>query len=72
MLGRGFVPDDGKPGRNNVLVLDNKIWQENFHSDPGIVGRSVKIDGDPYTVIGVLGPAWIFRVTWTRRCIRPW
>lgn len=54
MLGRGFVPDDGKPGRNNVLVLDYKVWQENFHGDRGIVGRTVTIDSDPYAVIGVL------------------
>jgi predicted permease len=56
MLGRGFVPDDGKPGRNNVLVLGNAVWQESFHGDRGIVGRPVTIDGDPYAVIGVLPP----------------
>jgi predicted permease len=56
MLGRGFVPDDGKPGQNNVLVLGYQIWQENFHGDRGIVGRKVTIDGDPYVVIGVLPP----------------
>jgi predicted permease len=56
LLGRGFVPDDGKAGHNNVLVLDNKVWKESFHGDPAIVGRAVTIDGDPYTVIGVLGP----------------
>lgn len=56
MLGRGFTPEDGKPGNNNVLVLGNAIWKEIFHSDRGIVGRRVTIDGDPYTVIGVLPP----------------
>jgi len=60
MLGRGFVPDDGKPGRNNVLVLGNSIWKEDFHGDKGIVGRAVTIDGDPYTVIGVLPPGVVF------------
>jgi putative ABC transport system permease protein len=56
MLGRGFVPDDGKPGHNNVLVLGYQVWQENFHGDRGIVGSKVTIDGDPYSVIGVLPP----------------
>lgn len=56
MLGRGFVPDDGKPGHNNVLVLGYKVWQESFHGDRGIVGSKVTIDGDPYAVIGVLPP----------------
>ncbi|MFZ0661524.1 MAG: ABC transporter permease [Acidobacteriaceae bacterium] len=55
MLGRGFLPDDGKPGRNNVLVLGYGVWKESFHGDRGIVGRTVKIQGNPYTVIGVLG-----------------
>jgi len=56
VLGRGFTPEDGKPGNNNVLVLGNGIWKEVFHSDRGILGRKVTIDGDPYTVIGVLPP----------------
>ncbi len=56
MLGRGFVPDDGKAGRTNVLILGNKVWQEHFHGDRGMVGRALTIDGDPYTVIGVLAP----------------
>lgn len=56
MLGRGFVPDDAKPGHNNVLVLGYKVWQDSFHGDRGIVGRKVTINGDPYFVIGVLPP----------------
>jgi predicted permease len=56
MLGRGFVPDDAKPGRNSVLVLGNAVWKEYFHEDRGILGRVVTINGNPYTVIGVLGP----------------
>jgi predicted permease len=60
MLGRGFVPEDGKAGRSNVLVLGNNIWKENFHSDKSVVGRTVKIDGDPFMVIGVLAPGVAF------------
>ncbi len=56
ILGRGFVPGDGKAGQNNVLVLGNSIWKESFHGDPNIIGHKVTIDGDPYTVIGVLPP----------------
>lgn len=56
-LGRGFVSDDGKPGRNNVLVLSDAVWKKNFHGDPKIVGRNVTINGDPFVIIGVLPPA---------------
>lgn len=60
MLGRGFVPDDAKPGRNNVLVLGNAVWKEYFHANRGVVGRQVTINGDPYTILGVLGPGMDF------------
>jgi predicted permease len=60
MLGRGFTAEDCKPGNNNVLVLGNTIWKQVFHGDRGIVGRKVTIDGDPYTVIGVLPPGAVF------------
>lgn len=56
MLGRGFVSDDSKAGRNNVLLLSHQVWKEDFHGDAGVVGRAVKLNGDPYTVIGVLPP----------------
>ena len=56
MMGRGFIPEDGKPGHNNVLVLGYQVWQESFHGDKNIVGKTVTIDGDPYSVIGVLPP----------------
>lgn len=54
MLGRTFIEDDAKPGRNNVLVLSYGAWKDQFHGDAGVIGRSVKINGDPYYVIGVL------------------
>src|SRR5215472_17568017 len=43
-LGRGFVPDDGKAGQNNVMVLSDAIWKKNFGGDPNIIGRSVSIN----------------------------
>ena len=39
-----------------MLVLGNAVWKEYFHGDRGIAGRVVTINGDPYTVIGVMGP----------------
>jgi len=55
-LGRDFTPEDNKAGRTSVLVLSNSVWKKYFHGDPSIIGRTVPIDGDPYTVIGVLPP----------------
>ena len=54
-LGRTFVEEEGIPGRDKVVVLTYQLWKERFGGDVGIVGRQVRIDGLPYTVVGVLG-----------------
>ncbi len=59
-LGRDFTPDDSKTGHTSVLVLSDSVWKKFYHSDPSIIGRTVPIDGDPYTVIGVLPPGVYF------------
>jgi predicted permease len=59
-LGRTFLPDDAKEGNSRVLVLSNVVWRKYFHSDPSVVGQSVKVNGDPYMVIGVLPPSHEF------------
>jgi putative ABC transport system permease protein len=53
-LGRTFVGDDEQAGREQVVVLSNKIWQSVFGADPAVVGRSMLLDGQSYTVIGVM------------------
>lgn len=53
-MGRNFIADDAKAGNNQIVLLGHDIWQKYFHSDPGIVGTSIKLNGDPYMVIGVL------------------
>ena len=55
-LGRDFTPADSQPGQNHVLILSNDVWRKFYHSDRTIVGRTVPIDGDPFTVVGVLAP----------------
>jgi predicted permease len=53
-LGRGFREDEDQvPGRNAVVVLGADFWQHEFAADPGVVGRTVRLNGTPFTVIGV-------------------
>jgi predicted permease len=59
-LGRAFTADDAKPDRNHVLILSDSVWRKFFNADPAIVGHMVPINGDPYTVIGVLPPGIYF------------
>lgn len=54
LMGRSFLPDDSKEGANRVVILSNDIWKKYLHSNPNLIGHTVKINTDPYTVIGVL------------------
>src|SRR5215471_2058531 len=55
-LGRTFTAGDDEPGRNDVAMLSYALWRSRFGGDPGIVGRTIDLDGTPHTVVGVLGP----------------
>jgi len=55
-LGRTFLPEDGEPGKDHVLVLSHRLWEKRFASDRSVVGRSVRLNGEPYTIIGVMPP----------------
>ncbi|MEO6009173.1 MAG: ABC transporter permease, partial [Vicinamibacteraceae bacterium] len=54
-LGRTFVEEEGTVGRDKVVILTYRLWQDRFAGDPAIVGKSVRIDEEPHTVVGVLG-----------------
>lgn len=56
-IGRGFLPDEDRAGKDQVVVLGNQFWQRKFQADPGIVGSTIMLDDRAYTVAGVL-PAW--------------
>ena len=53
-LGRIFTADEMQKGHDHVVVLSSRIWRDRFASDPQIVGKTIRLDGHPYTVIGVL------------------
>jgi putative ABC transport system permease protein len=52
--GRGFLPEEDKPGAQRVAVVNHALWQNAFGSDPGVLGRAVTLDGIPHVVVGVL------------------
>jgi putative ABC transport system permease protein len=53
-LGRAFVEGEEDLGRDHVVVLSHTLWASRFAADPAIIGRSIILDGEPYTVAGVL------------------
>ena len=55
-LGRNFTAEEGALNGPRVVIMGNRLWQDTFHSDPGMVGRSIQLNGNPYTVVGILPP----------------
>ncbi len=53
-LGRSFRPDEEISGNHRVLVLSHRYWQNRFGGDARIVGRTVRVDGEPHEIVGVL------------------
>jgi putative ABC transport system permease protein len=56
-LGRTFLPGEDQPGEENrVALLGNEIWRSRFAADPEIIGTPLRLDGESFTVVGVLPP----------------
>src|SRR5690606_38300949 len=53
--GRTFAPGEDEVGNDDVVVLSRALWENSFGGDPNIVGTEIEFDGEPHTVIGVLG-----------------
>src|SRR5690242_198228 len=54
LLGRTFTQDEDGPGAVHVAILSQGLWQSRYAGDPKIIGRDIKIDGEAYTVVGVV------------------
>ena len=57
-LGRAFNPEDQTPGFNLEVIISDGLWKRAFGSDPHILGKSVRLDNDLYTVVGVMPPGF--------------
>jgi putative ABC transport system permease protein len=55
-LGRGFVAEDERPGATPVVVLAHHVWQARYGSDPSILGKTIRVNDVPRTVVGVMPP----------------
>jgi len=52
--GRDFLPEEGELGKEHVVVMTHKLWSQRFGSNPHIVGQQIRLNGESYTVVGVL------------------
>jgi predicted permease len=53
-VGRTLLPGDDQPDNRHIVVLSQSIWQRRFGMDPGIIGKTMRLDGEKYTVVGVM------------------
>jgi putative ABC transport system permease protein len=61
--GRLFTEAEDFPGKDDVAVISDALWRSRYGADPKLIGRTVRLDGKPYTVIGVTSPAFRFENT---------
>jgi putative ABC transport system permease protein len=60
MLGRTFVTGEDQAGKNDVVVIGYSLWQRQFGGDPNLIGRSVTVNGQHHTIVGVMPPRFQF------------
>ena len=59
--GRDFLPEDGQVGKDHVVIMTNHLWRERFGGDPRLVGQAIRMNGESYTVVGILAPGMLDR-----------
>jgi hypothetical protein len=60
ILGRSFTEAEDAPGKNGVIVLSYGMWQRRFGGDPGVLGRTLTLSGEPVAIVGVMPPDFFF------------
>ena len=61
-LGRNFRPEEGRPGGSHVAILSDSFWRSHFGGDPNILGRHITLDGQPFTIVGILPPGFVWPI----------
>ena len=62
-IGRGFGSEDDRPGAAAVVLLSHRVWQNRYGGDPSVVGRAIRANSEPATIVGVMPPGLQFPFT---------
>jgi len=57
-LGRAFLPGEGQPGRDRIVVLSHGLWERRFGSNPEVMGKFVHLNGEDFAVVGVMSSSY--------------
>jgi len=60
VLGRAFLPAEDQPASERVAILRHGLWQRRFGGDPSLIGQTITLDGESFTVIGIMAPDFWF------------
>jgi putative ABC transport system permease protein len=74
LLGRDFLPEEGTPGRDHVVILSHRLWNQDFGADRDIIGKDIRMNGEPYIVVGVTPPGIYDRMPmqlWVPLALKP-
>jgi putative ABC transport system permease protein len=74
IMGRPFSPDEEIAGKHQEIILSYGLWQRRFAADPSILNKTLKVDGLPYTVVGVMGKGFTYPYpaeAWTPMALTP-
>lgn len=74
MLGRDFLPEESQPGKDHVVILSNRLWTIHFGANRDLIGKDIRMNGEAYTVVGVLPPGMHDRFNsqvWVPLSLRP-
>ena len=63
-LGRSFAPGEDEPAKGAVAVITQRAWVRRYGSDPGVIGRTVRLNSQPYTIVGVLPESFDAPLVW--------
>ena len=73
-VGRDFADADGAPGAEPVVIISDRLWRDRLQSRPDVLGQSLRINGSPVTVVGVMPPGFAYPVTqelWMALTVNP-
>jgi putative ABC transport system permease protein len=72
MLGRDFAAEEAHPGKDRVVILSNRLRVRSFNSNASVVGMQIRMNGEAYTVVGVLPPGIYDRLNPQLWCHSHW
>lgn len=67
MIGRSFLAEEDQPGKDHEVILSYQLWQQRLAGDRHALGQTMQLNGEPYTIVGVMPPGFRFAPFWATK-----